>query len=319
MAVALITGVTGQDGFYLAEQLATEGTEVWGLTRDGVLPPELRFVRPAPAGDVREQAALDRALRAAWPDEVYHLAARSSVGGSWDDPVATSDVTGLGTLRVLEAVRRVRPAARVLIPSSSEIFGEPEHAPQDEATPIRPVSPYGAAKAYAHHVARIYRQRHGLFVAVAILYNHESPRRPATFVTRKITRGAVAIARGEQQSLALGNLDAQRDWGYAPDYTRAMRLLLALPEPAELVIATGQRHRVRDWCGRAFRHVGLDYRQHVTTDLRLWRPAEPVPLVGNSNQARRVLDWQPSCTFPHLVDLMMEAEHAAAGHASGHA
>jgi GDPmannose 4,6-dehydratase len=315
MTVALITGITGQDGFYLAKQLAADETEVWGLTRDGTLPPELSFALPAPAGDVREQAALDRAVRAAWPDEVYHLAAHSSVGGSWDDPAATGEVTGLGTLRLLEAVRRVRPEARVLIPSSSEVFGEPDRAPQDEDTPLRPVSPYGAAKAYAHHVARIYRQRHGLFVAVAILYNHESPRRPAIFVTRKITRGAVAIARGGQQTLALGNLDAQRDWGYAPEYTRAMRLMLTLPEPAELVIATGQSHRVRDWCERAFAHVGLDYRQHVTTDLAVWRPAEPVPLVGNSNQARRLLDWRPSCTFPELVDLMMEAELAAAGRA----
>lgn len=313
MTVALITGITGQDGFYLAEQLAALGTEVWGVTRSGTLPPELGFVQPAPAADVRDQVALERALRTARPDEVYHLAARSSVGDSWEDPATTGDVTGLGTVRLLEAVRRARPEARVLIPSSSEIFGEPQHAPQDERTPIQPVSPYGAAKAYAHQLARIYRRRHGLYVAVAILYNHESPRRPASFVARKITRGAVAIARGEQSTLALGNLDAQRDWGYAPDYTRAMRLLLALPEPDEVVIATGQGHRVRDWCERAFGHLGLDYRQHVTSDPAFWRPSEPVPLVGESTKARHLLDWRPSCTFPQLVALMVEAELATAG------
>lgn len=309
MPRALVTGITGQDGSYLAEQLAAAGTEVWGLTRTGHLPPALAFARPAPA-DIRDQAALEAALRAAQPDEVYHLAAQSSVAASWDDPAATGDVTGLGTVRLLEAVRRVRPAARVLIASSSEVFGAPDHTPQDERTPLHPLSPYGAAKAYAHHAARLYRHHYGLFVAVAILYNHESPRRPASFVTRKITRGAVAIARGEQTGLVLGNLESQRDWGFAPDYTRAMRLILSQPEPDEFVIATGQGSRVRDWCERAFSHVGLDYRQHVTTDPALWRPAEPVPLVGNNSKARRLLGWTPSCTMPHLVDRLMEADLA---------
>ena len=313
MVVALITGITGQDGFYLAEHLRALGVEVWGLSRTGRPPPDLPFVRMTPPADLRDQAALDRAVASAHPDEVYHLAARSSVGQSWDDPDATGEVTGLGTARLLEAVRREAPAARVFVASSSEIFGEPERAPQDETTPIRPVSPYGAAKAYAHHLARIYRRRYGLRVAVGILYNHESPRRPPTFVTRKITLGATAIARGEQRELRLGNLEARRDWGFAGDYVRAMRLMQAYPTPEDFVVATGESHTVREWCELAFARVGLDYRDHVVSDPALWRPTEPVPLVGNGTKARRMLSWAPTLSFAELVNLMVDADLAHVG------
>lgn len=313
MVVALVTGVTGQDGSFLAELLRDRGTEVWGLVRDGGLPPRLAFVRAAPAADLRDQAALDRAVAAVRPAEVYHLAAQSSVGASWHDPVGTGDVTGLGTVRLLEAVRREAPAARVFVASSSEIFGEPARAPQDEATPVRPVTPYGAAKAYAGQVAASYRRRHGLFVAVGILYNHESPRRPPAFVTRKITGGAVAIAAGEHTELRLGNLDARRDWGYAGDYVRAMVAALGAEAPDDYVIATGETHSVREVCERAFGRVGLDWREHVVVDRALWRPAEAVPLVGDSAKARRVLGWSPTVRFDELVAMMVDAEPRRGG------
>ena len=310
MAVALITGITGQDGFYLAEHLRALGVDVRGLSRTGRPSPDLPFVRMTPPADLRDQVSLDRAVAMTRPDEVYHLAALSSVGQSWDDPAASGEVTGLGTARLLEAVRREAPAARVFVASSSEVFGEPERAPQDETTPIRPASPYGAAKAYAHHLARIHRRRYGLYVAVGILYNHESPRRPPTFVTRKITRGAAAIARGEQTELRLGNLDARRDWGYAGDYVRAMHLMLQQPEPEEFVVATGETHTVREWCERAFARVGRDYRDHVVSDPALWRPAEAVPLVGDPSRAQTTLGWAPTTSFEELVGLMMDADLA---------
>jgi GDPmannose 4,6-dehydratase len=311
MAVALITGISGQDGVYLAPYLRELGTDVWGLTRSGAMPPDLTFVRSAPATDMRDQVGLDRAIAAVAPDEIYHLAAQTSVGASWDDPVGTGDVTGLGTVRLLEAVRRHAPSARVFVASSSEVFGVPEHSPQDERTPICPASPYGAAKAYAHHLARTYRRRHGLYIAIGILYNHESPRRPLAFVTRKITTGAAAISRGEQQELRLGNLEAQRDWGFAGDYVRAMHLMLQQSEPDDFVVATGEAHTVREWCERAFARVGLDYRQFVRSDPALWRPAEPVPLVGHNSKAQEVLGWSPSMSFPELVNLLVDADLAA--------
>jgi GDPmannose 4,6-dehydratase len=310
---ALIVGANGQDGPYLARALRETGTEVWGSSRRGDLPPEVPWLRSAPAADVRDQAALERALAAVRPAEVYLLAARSSVGASWDDPTATAEATGLGAARLLEAARRVVPEARVFLASSSETFGEPERSPQDEATPIRPVSPYGAAKAYAHHLARIYRRRYGLHVAVGILYNHESPRRPADFVTAKICRGAVAIARGEARELRLGNLDARRDWAYAGDVARAMVAILRHPEPDEFVVATGESHSVREWCERAFARLGLDYREHVVPDPTLWRPAEPVPLVGDASKARRELGWAPTVGFEALVDLMVDGYLADGG------
>jgi GDPmannose 4,6-dehydratase len=307
MVVALITGITGQDGFYLANLLRGEGDEVWGLTRRGTLPPDLAFVRPTPPGDIRDQATIERAIKVAAPDEIYHLAAQSSVATSWSDPTHTGEITGLGTARLLEAVGQIVPKARIFLASSSEIFGLPDTAPQNESTPIRPVSPYGAAKAYSHHLASIYR-RHGLFVAAGILYNHESPRRPKSFVTRKITQGAVSIARGEQSELRLGNLEARRDWGFAGDYVRAMRLMLQQPEPSDYVVATGETHSVRDFCEAAFARVGLDYQAYVVSDPAYWRPAEPIPLVGDFSRAQNTLGWAPSVSFDELVNLLVAAD-----------
>jgi GDPmannose 4,6-dehydratase len=307
---SLITGATGQDGFYLATLLRDEGHEVWAATRRGGGVPDLPWVQPAPPIDLRDGASLDAAVAAAAPDEVYHLAAQTSVGQSWDEPIETGDATGLGAARVLEAVRRQAPAARVFLASSSEIFGEPERSPQNEATPIRPVSPYAVAKAYAHQMAHLYRARHGLFVAVGILYNHESPRRPPSFVSRKITNGAVAIARGAATELRLGNLEAIRDWGFAGDTVRAMRLMLLADEPDNFVVATGVAHSVRDWCEAAFRRVGLDYRDYVVSDPAFWRPEGPVPLVGDARRAREILGWRPTVDFDDLVGMLVEADLA---------
>lgn len=306
--VALITGFAGQDGYYLARLLHERGSEVWGTTRAASALPELEYVRLIQIADAADQAALEWAIATANPDEIYHLAAQSSVVASWDDPVATAEITGLGTLRLLEAVRRVAPAACVFLASSSEVFGNPDRAPQDECTRTAPVSPYGAAKAFAQQMATIYRQHHGLFVAVGILYNHESPRRPDTFVSQKIVRGAVAISRGEQIELRLGNLEARRDWGFAGDYVRAMHLMLQQPEPSDYIIATGESHSVREWCDLAFSHVGLDYRDHVIIDAAFWRPAETVPLIGDPSKARRELGWSATTSFADLVRGMVEAE-----------
>jgi GDPmannose 4,6-dehydratase len=305
---ALITGITGQDGYYLARLLHQLGTDAWGTTRSATPPQDLDFARIVQIADYADQQRLERVIVEANPDEIYHLAAQSSVAASWEDPVATADITGLGTLRLLEAVRNVAPAARVFVASSSEIFGEPAHAPQDEQTAICPTSPYGAAKAFSHHVATMYRQRYGLFIAIGILYNHESPRRPPSFVTQKIVQGAVAIARGQQTELHLGNLDARRDWGFAGDYVRAMRLMLQQPEPGDYVVATGETHAVRDWCELAFSLVGLDYRTYVVSDQQFWRPAEAIPLMGNGNKARAALHWVPTTSFQELVTTMVEAE-----------
>lgn len=306
--VVLITGITGQDGYYLAKLLHERGREVWGTTRSMGTLPGLEFARLVQIEDVSDQMALERAIAAASPEEIYHLAAQSSVVASWDDPIATAEITGLGTLRLLEAARRVTPAARIFVASSSEVFGSPGRTPQDECTKIAPVSPYGAAKAFAQQMATIYRQRHGLFVAVGILYNHESPRRPESFVTQKIVRGAVAIARGKQTELRLGNLDTRRDWGFAGDYVHAMSLMLQQPTPADYVIATGESHSVRDWCELAFALVGLDYRDHVVSDAEFWRPAEPVPLIGDPSKAQRELGWSATTSFADLVRRMVEAE-----------
>jgi GDPmannose 4,6-dehydratase len=307
MVVALITGITGQDGFYLANLLRGEGDEVWGLTRRGTLPPDLAFVRSTPPGDVRDQASIERAIKVTAPDEIYHLAAQSSVAESWSDSTHTGEVTGLGTARLLDAVGQIAPKARIFLASSSEIFGLPDSAPQNESTPIRPVSPYGAAKAYSHHLASVYR-RHGLYVAAGILYNHESPRRPKSFVTRKITQGAVSIARGDRSELRLGNLEARRDWGFAGDYVRAMRLMLQQPEPGDYVVATGETHSVRDFCETAFARVGLDYQAYVVSDPAYWRPAEPIPLVGDFSRAQNTLGWAPSVSFDELVNLLVAAD-----------
>jgi GDPmannose 4,6-dehydratase len=313
MRRALITGITGQDGWYLAQLLRQHGIEIWGSARNGQMPAELDFVHAAPPADLMDQESLNALVSRVQPDEVYHLAAQSSVAASWDDPVGTADVTGLGTARLLESIRLHAPDARVFIAVSSEIFGEPDHSPQNEQTPIRPVSPYGAAKAYSMHVARSYRQRRGMFVACGILYNHESPRRPLSFVSRKITAGAAAIARGEQTELRLGNLDAVRDWGFAGDYVRAMYLMLQQEEPDDFVIATGEGHTVREFCELAFNAVDLDYQDHVVSDPAYWRPAEPVPLIGDASKAARSLGWSSTVDLPGLVTRLTAESHLLDG------
>jgi GDPmannose 4,6-dehydratase len=283
MSTALITGISGQDGFYLARHLANDGMTVWGLSRSGAIPDVLPEVRAAPAADLRDADNLRRAVAAVQPDEIYHLAALTSVIDSWQQVETTIDVTATGTARLLEAIRQEAPRARVFLASSSEIFGTPDHAPQTEATPIRPVTPYGAAKACAYHLGCIYRDHHDIHVAIGILYNHESPRRPPSFVSRKITAGVAAIAAGSSEPLNLGNLNNRRDWTAAEDTVRAMPLILRHPEPRQWIVASGETHTVRDWCEIAFAHVGHDWREHVTSDLTFWRPEHEVPRVGDSS------------------------------------
>ena len=316
MSVALVTGATGQDGSYLVERLLAEGCEVHGLVRTEDL------VDTLPEGLVVHEVDLDTApgglaslVDRVGPDELYNLGGISSVARSWDDPVLTTRVNGVAALTLMDAARRLQERrgreVRVLQPSSAEMFGEPTHAPQDEDTPIRPVSPYGAAKAFAHHVAGVERSR-GLFTATVILYNHESPRRPATFVTRKITSTVAAIAAGRADRLTLGNLDARRDWGWAPDYVDAMVRAVRHDEPGDYVVATGRAHSVRDFVAAAFTHAGVErWESLVEVDPSLIRPADPTLLVGDPTRAREVLGWRPSVGFEDLVGHLVDAEAAS--------
>ncbi len=306
---ALITGITGQDGPYLAEQLLAEGWEVHGLARPGDLPGE------GVPGEVRileaslaDEASLEAAVRASRPRHIYNLAAATSVAASFDDPLTTGEVTGLGVLRLLETIRRIDPAIRLLQASSAEIFAGAATSPQDESTPLQPISPYGVAKSFAHQIVAVYRQSHGIFAATTILYNHESPRRGLHFVTRKVSDGAARIALGLAAELRLGNLDVERDWGYAPDYVRAMRLALQRDTPDDYVVATGETHSLREVLDIAFAEVGLDWRRHVVSDPALTRPAEPVRLCGNAARARRLLGWAPSRDFVSVIREMVAAD-----------
>jgi GDPmannose 4,6-dehydratase len=309
---ALITGVTGQDGSYLAELLLAKGYDVHGVVRpgDGVparpwsAAPRLRFLE----GDLLDQTALDDAVAAASPDEVYHLAADSVVQSSWDQPVRSSDVTALGAARVLEAVRRHAPAARFFNASSSEIFGAARESPQRETTPVAPRTPYGVAKAFGHFLTRSYREGLGLFAVSGVLYNHESPRRGPGFVTRKVTRAVAAISRGSQRELRLGDLDARRDWGFAGDYVDAMWRMLQADVPDDFVVGTGETHTVRELCELAFDAVGLDYRDHVVSDPAFRRPAETAVMVADASRARERLGWTPTVTFEQLVRRMVDAD-----------
>ncbi|MCH8274628.1 MAG: GDP-mannose 4,6-dehydratase [Armatimonadetes bacterium] len=321
---AFITGITGQDGSYLAELLLEKGYEVHGLIRRSSTFNTGRIERiyqdPHDAearlflhhGDLSDGSMLARLLARIEPDEIYHLGAQSHVRVSFDMPEYTGDVTGLGTLRILEAIRETEVPARFYQASSSEMFGNAP-APQNEKTPFRPRSPYAAAKAYAYWMTVNYRESYGLFACTGILFNHESPRRGETFVTRKITRGVAAILAGTQDKLFLGNIDARRDWGYAPEYVEAMRLMLRQDEPRDFVIATGEAHSVRDFLERAFGLVGLDWKQYVETDARYFRPAEVDLLVGDASKAREELGWQPAVGFDELVRIMLEADIVAAG------
>jgi GDPmannose 4,6-dehydratase len=313
---ALITGVGGQDGSFLAELLVEHGYEVTGIV-----------YRPAAAygenlagvagrvelveADVLDQGAMSRVLAEQRPHEVYNLAAPSFVPRSWDEPVRTAEFAAVGVTALLEAIRAVDPAIRFYQASSSEIFGEPRESPQTEATPLAPLTPYGVAKAYGHFITQSYRHRYGLFGCCGILYNHESPRRPLDFLPRKVSRAAAAISLGLEREVALGDLDARRDWGYAVDYVRAMWLMLQAGEPADYVVATGRAHSVGELVEFAFAHVGLDWRDHVRTDESLRRgKAELHHLVGDASRARERLAWAPSVTFEELMRLLVDAELA---------
>jgi GDPmannose 4,6-dehydratase len=303
---ALITGVTGQDGSYLAELLRDRGYEVHGLSRSGS-PIGAVHVHE---GDVRDQDSLAAALDAVRPDEVYHVAAASSVAASWDDPALTGEITGVGVARLLEALRTKCPEARLFHAASNEIFGPTSGGPADEATTIAPRTPYGAAKAYAHHLVIAYRRAYGLFCCNGILFNHDSSRRGEHFVTRKITLAAAAISLGEADELRLGTLDAQRDWGYAPEFVEAMWLMLQRERPEDYVLATGVAHSVRDCVAIAFGHVGLDWRDHVQLDAAFQRPGEAATPVGDASKARRELGWQPRTGFEAMITQMVDHDLA---------
>jgi GDPmannose 4,6-dehydratase len=319
MKKALITGVSGQDGSYLAELLLDKGYEVHGLLRrastfnthrlDGVYrdPHEagVRFFMHY--GDLTDSGSLINLIRDLEPDEIYNLGAQSHVKVSFEIPEYTADVTGMGTIRILEALQAAGSNARFYQASSSEMFGS-SPPPQDEDTPFHPRSPYGVAKMFAYWTTVNYRESYGIFATNGILMNHESPRRGETFVTRKITRAVARIAAGMQDDLYLGNLDASRDWGYAPEYVEAMWLMLQHDEPDDFVIATGETHTIREFAELAFARAGLDWERYVKVDPRYYRPAEVDFLRGNPAKAKRILGWEPRTTFSQLVELMVDAD-----------
>jgi GDPmannose 4,6-dehydratase len=313
LPTALITGITGQDGMYLAEHLLAQGYTVYGLIRGQNNPKRERLEDMLPGlelveGDLLDQSSLIAALEYTQPDEVYNLGAISFVALSWKQPILTGEITGLGVARMLEAVRVVNRKIRFYQASSSEMFGKVRESPQRENTPFYPRSPYGVAKVYGHFITVNYRESHGMYAVSGMLFNHESPRRGPEFVTRKISHAVARIKLGRQQEVVLGNLDASRDWGFAGDYVRAMHLMLRQPEPEDFVVATGRTHSVREFCELAFRHVGLDWREYVRTDPKFERPAEVDYLVGDSGKARRKLGWTPTVDFQGLVDMMVDAD-----------
>lgn len=310
---ALITGVAGQDGSYLAELLLAKGYRVIGAVRDchkarALLPAEVAGLMELVTWDMGDQRGIIETLAAYRPREIYNFAAYSSGAGMYDDPVDVGEVNGLAVTRILEAIRVVDPGIRFCQASSREIFGEALESPQSESTGVNPRSPYGASKLYADSMVRIYRQRYDTFACSAILFNHESPRRGLGFVTRKITHEAVRIKLGLAKTLHLGNLDARRDWGFAGDFVRAMWLMLQQPHADDYVLATGETHSVRELCDLAFSHLGLDYRDFVLEDEAVFRPAEGVPLVGDITKARTRLKWQPEVGFRELVQMMVDED-----------
>jgi GDPmannose 4,6-dehydratase len=310
---ALITGIGGQDGSLLAELLLDHGYDVLGVVRRSATSyPNLADVRDrleVIQADVTDELALVRALRSFRPHEVYNLASVSFVPMSWEQPVLTAQLAAVGATALLEAIREVDPAIRFYQASSSEIFGEPVETPQDEETPLAPLTPYGVAKAYAHFITRSYRRRYGLHACAGILYNHESPRRPLEFLPSKVANAAASISLGLTSDLWLGDLASRRDWGYAGDYVRAMWLMLQQDEPEDFVIATGELHSVEELVRCAFEHVGLDWREYVHIDESLKRgKAELHDLVGNPAKARERLGWSPAVAFDELVALLVDAQ-----------
>ncbi len=312
---ALITGITGQDGSYLAELLLDKGYEVVGMVRRSStvnferiahLQDRITFV----SGDLLDEMSLINIMREQNPDEVYNLAAQSFVQTSWGQPVLTGETTALGVTRMLDAIRFANGDIRFYQASSSEMFGKVQAVPQSESTPLYPRSPYGVAKVYGHWITINYRESYDLHASSGILFNHESPRRGLEFVTRKISHAVARIKLGMQPTLALGNLDAQRDWGFAGDYVDAMWRMLQQDEPDDYVVATGETHSVREFCEVAFGHVDLDYTKYVVTDERFMRPAEVDLLIGDPSKARSKLDWKPRMSFPELVTTMVDADMA---------
>ena len=312
---ALITGITGQDGYYLAHLLRDKGYEVHGLLRRSSQNIEHRlgsmidFVKPQ-LGDLTDSLSLREILKEIQPDEIYNLAAQSHVAWSFKTPESTFDITGAGCLRLLEAMRQTSPHSRFYQASSSEMFGEVQEVPQTERTPFHPRSPYGVAKVAAYWATVNYREGYNLFACNGILFNHESERRGEEFVTRKITMAVARIALGLQDKLALGNLEAKRDWGHARDYVEAMYLMLQQDKPDDYVIATGETHSVREFCDIAFKHVGLNYEDYVVIDPQFFRPAEVNLLIGDASKAKKVLGWKPKVTFEELVRTMVDADLA---------
>jgi GDPmannose 4,6-dehydratase len=317
---ALITGITGQDGSYLTELLLAKGYEVHGIVRRTAAPyiGQLECVYAAPDfnperlflhhGDLGDAGSLSRLLRKIKPDEIYNLAAQSDVRISFDIPGYTADVTATGVARLLEAIHENKIPVRFYQASSSEMFGKVRETPQTELTPFYPRSPYACAKLYAHWITVNYRESYGLHASSGILFNHESPRRGENFVTRKITRAVACIKAGRQKKLFMGNLDAQRDWGYAKEYVEAMWLMLQQPEPDDYVIATGETHSVKEFLQHAFERVNLDWEKFVEIDPKFYRPAEVERLIGNSAKARKKLNWSPKTKFADLVRLMVDAD-----------
>ncbi|MBI4348169.1 MAG: GDP-mannose 4,6-dehydratase [Elusimicrobia bacterium] len=313
MRRVLITGITGQDGSYLAELLLEKGYKVYGVARrtshDALerirhLQGKIELV----SADLLDQGSVDELVRTVKPAELYNLAAQSFVQTSWQQPILTSEVTALGVTRVLEAIRRHKPDTKFYQASSSEMYGKALEAPQDEETPFHPRSPYAVSKVYGHYITINYRESFGLFAVSGILFNHESPRRGIEFVTRKVTDGVARIKLGLQQDLSLGDLTARRDWGFAGDYVSAMWRMLQQPKPGNFVVATGETHTVKEWVEAAFSAAGLDWKKHVRQDPRFMRPAEVPLLLGDYSKARKVLKWKPTVGFKQLVEMMVQAD-----------
>lgn len=321
MKKALITGITGQDGSYLTELLLEKGYEVYGVIRrsssfntgridhlyvDPHENPRLKLLY----GDLVDSSSVNKIIRTVQPDEIYNLGAQSHVRVSFDIPEYTADITALGLLRILEAIRETGLKTKVYQASSSEMYGDVLEVPQTEKTPFNPRSPYAVSKVFAHHIADNYRAAYGMFICCGILFNHESPRRGETFVTRKITQAVARIKLGLQKKLYLGNLEAKRDWGYAPEYVEAMWRMMQLNEPQDFVIATGETHTVREFVEKAFSYVNLDWRKYVEIDPKYYRPSEVNFLQGDYSKAKEALDWKPQVTFDELVKIMVDADLA---------
>jgi len=310
---AMITGIGGQDGSYLAEFLLEKGYRVVGTVPDND-PANIDRIRhlldkiDVIQDDLLDQERLETIFREHRPDEVYNFAANSVLAASFEQPILATMVLAMGVTRILEAIRKVTPKARFFQASSSEIFGKPAEVPQSETTPFHPRNPYGVSKVYGHLMAMTYRENYNLYTCSGILYNHESPRRSPEFVTRKITRAAAMIKLGLSKELRLGNLEARRDWGYAGDFVRAMWLMLQQPHPDDYVLSTGETHSVRDLCEEAFSHLGLEYRDYVVLAAESFRAPETAQLVGNSGKARRVLSWTPQVSFRDMIRTMVDAD-----------